>query len=140
MFDNILVPLDGSDTAEIVLPMVQELSTKLGSTIILVRVVDVNAITRSVVPAGPDDATLSEQVQEIITDTVTSELKEAEEYLATVEANLKKAGATVTTEVLQGVAGPEVLKAIEADHVDVAAIATHGRSGIGRTIFGSVAD
>ena len=41
MFDNILVPLDGSDTAEIVLPMVQELSTKLGSTIILVRVVDV---------------------------------------------------------------------------------------------------
>jgi len=37
-------------------------------------------------------------------------------------------------------AGDELLEAIEGEHVDVVAVATHGRSGISRTIFGSAAD
>jgi hypothetical protein len=40
-------------------------------------------------------------------------------HLGTVETNLKKAGATITTEILQRVGGPDVFNAIEVDHVDL---------------------
>ena len=138
MLKNILVPLDGSDTAEVVLPIAKGFGQDVGGHITLVRVVDVNAIIRSMVPATTD--VISGEIQRIIDDTVQAEIKDAEAYLAEAAAELRKAKVDVATQVRQGSAGEELLEAIEAEDVDAAAIATHGRSGVSRTIFGSVAD
>lgn len=140
MFRNILVPLDGSDTAEVVLPIAESLAKDLGAKVTIVRVVDVSAITRSIAPAAVDSTGFSPDMQKLIDQTVTAEKDDAGEYLAKVEAGLKAAGVDAATEVREGGAGEELLRAIHEDHIDMAAVATHGRSGLTRTIFGSVAD
>lgn len=140
MFKNILVPLDGSEVAEVVLATAKGLAKELGSHVSLVRVVDTSAITRAVVPASSDIGVVTDDLQGIIDETVEAELKEAEEYLAGVAKGFTTDGIEVSTQVRQGVAGDEIIEAIAEDHIDVATVATHGRSGISRTIFGSVAD
>ena len=140
MYKNILVPLDGSETAEVVLSQAQGLAKAIGAHVYLVRVVDVSAITRSIVPASGEMGVITQEIQDMIDESIGSELKEAEDYLAASAKKLQADGIEVSTEIRQGVAGEEILEAINADHVDLACIATHGRSGITRTIFGSVAD
>jgi nucleotide-binding universal stress UspA family protein len=66
--------------------------------------------------------------------------KVAEEYLAKIQADLIKEGLTVRSEVLLGKAGEAISEFVERNDVDLVAIATHGRSGITRWAFGSVAD
>ncbi|MEX2598453.1 MAG: universal stress protein [Dehalococcoidia bacterium] len=138
MFKHIVVPLDGSDLAESVLPMVASLSKQLDAKVTLIRVVDTNAITRAVVPATPEGGGFTSELQDIIDETVAAEVKEAREYLDKATKRLE--GANVATEIREGTPGDELLEAIEADDVDASVIATHGRSGLSRTIFGSVAD
>lgn len=140
MFKNILVPLDGSETAELVLDTARELAKGLSAHLTLVRVVDIAALTRSIIPASNDMGAITQEIQEIIDDTISAELKEAEDYLNALGEKCHADGIEASTQVRQGVAGEELLEAIEEEHIDVAAIATHGRSGISRTIFGSVAD
>ena len=138
MFKHLLVPLDGSPLAESVLPLVASLGKQLDARVTLVRVVDVNAITRSVIPATPEGAGFAPEMQEIIDETIAAEVKEATDYLA--GASQRLTGTNVVTEVREGSPGDELLEAVEAEGVDAAVIATHGRSGLTRTIFGSVAD
>ncbi len=140
MFKHILVPLDGSDVAEVVLPIAKSLGKELGARVTLVRVVDVGAITRSVVPSGPDVGGFSGEAQKVIDETEAAELQDATAYLSKISADFVADKVEVNTEVREGSAGDEILAAIETEGVDVAAVATHGRSGISRTFFGSVAD
>ena len=139
MFKNILVPLDGSDVAEVVLGTTKGLAKALGARVSLIRVVDTSAITRTVMPASVDESLVVNDLS-IINQTVEAELKEAKDYLARVATGFSADGIEVSTQVRQGVAGEEIIEAIEEEHIDVAMVATHGRSGIKRTIFGSVAD
>ena len=140
MIQHILVPLDGSETAEVVLPYVKSMAQGLKAKLTLVRVVDVGAIARSVAPAAPDAAGFTAELQNIIDESVAAELADARAYLDAQSASLRGDGVTVETEVREGSPSEQVLAAIEADGVDMAAIASHGRSGITRTLFGSVAD
>ena len=140
MFKNILVPLDGSNVAEVVLATIKGLAKELGAHVSLVRVVDTSAIVRSVVPASSDIGVVTDDLQSIIDESIEAELKDAEDYLAGVAKGFTADAIEVSTQVRQGVAGDEIIAAIDEEHIDVAAVATHGRSGISRTIFGSVAD
>jgi nucleotide-binding universal stress UspA family protein len=139
-FKNILIPLDGSETAEIVLSTAKGLGKALGAHLTLVRVVDIAGVTRSIIPTSNDGGIVTQEIQDIIDETIASELKEAADYLDTIAAQCQAEGIANSTQVRQGVAGEELLEAIEEEHIDVATIATHARSGIKRTIFGSVAD
>ncbi|MEX2431407.1 MAG: universal stress protein [Dehalococcoidia bacterium] len=139
MFKHILVPLDGSELAESVLPLVESLGKQLDAKVSLVRIVDVSAITRAVVPATPEvGGGFSPEIQSIIDESVEAELKEAAVYLTRAAKRLPSV--TTVTEVRQGIPAEELVEAINSEGVDAAVVATHGRSGISRTIFGSVAD
>ena len=140
MFKNILVPLDGSDVAEVALDTASGMAKSLNAHVSLVRVVDVSAITRSMVPASGEMGVITQDIQDMIDEAIGAELKGAEDYLNEAAQKLKTAGVDVSTQVRQGIPGEELLEAINESGVDVACIATHGRSGIKRTIFGSVAD
>jgi nucleotide-binding universal stress UspA family protein len=65
MFKTILVPLDGSDVAEVVLPVAREMGKALGAKVNLVRVVDTAAIARSIVPASKDMGAITTEIQGI---------------------------------------------------------------------------
>ena len=124
-FDKILIPLDGSRFAEAALPKAMDLvGNNPDATLILLRAAE----ARTFPGVDPIDAQVSV-------------LQEAEEYLETVAARLRKDGVSgVKTSVWYGAAAPAILEAARMANPDLIMMSTHGRSGIGRLIAGSVAE
>ncbi len=123
MFKKILVPLDGSKTAEAVIPFAREIAANAGAELLFVTVIQ---------EVGVWDATQSLEV-------LKRESEIAAEYLATMERDETGKGQKVTTQVLDGDAAEAVLVAADEAGADLIAISTHGRSGVSRWLFGSVA-
>jgi nucleotide-binding universal stress UspA family protein len=65
---------------------------------------------------------------------------DAEEYLTPLAVDLRRRGVRVKTEVRRGEAAEEILKSAREAKADVIAMTTHGRTGLGRMLFGSVAE
>ncbi|HLZ09276.1 MAG TPA: universal stress protein [Chloroflexota bacterium] len=122
MFRQILVPLDGSPLAERALPFAQEIAAAGNARLVLLRAVSVSE-------THPD---------EIATTDHPAEVTEAESYLHDLAQRLS--GVTTDSMVEKGDATVLVLAEIARRSVDLVAMSTHGRSGIGRWIYGSVAD
>jgi nucleotide-binding universal stress UspA family protein len=121
MYRNILVPLDGSPLAERALRATSGLATTLHGRVILIWVV-------------PDSHAKTEAGKS--PEAVTT--PEIEAYLATVAKRF--GSAPVETVVAGGDPAQTILAQVADRGVDLIVMATHGRSGIGRWIFGSVAD
>ncbi len=124
-FDKILIPLDGSRFAETALPKAMELlSNNPDATLILLRAVE----ARTFPGVDPIDAQVSV-------------MHEAEDYLDTVAARLRKDGVSkVRTSVWYGAAAPAILEAARTANPNLIMMSSHGRSGISRLIAGSVAE
>jgi nucleotide-binding universal stress UspA family protein len=120
---KILVPLDGSEMAELALAQAVQLTGSPPATLILLR-----AAIAGVMPANVIEA----QVHVV---------REAEEYLDGVKARLAKQGVpNVEAHVWYGAAAPSIVEAVDLHKVDLIVMSTHGRSGLGRLVFGSVAE
>lgn len=128
VFSSILVPLDGSDKSEAILPYIKELSRKLKSGVTLLRVVVSGYHVHTI--GGLDYISLPEEQVERMK-------AEAGPYLAKVSSELKGARA-VSAGVRRGDAAEEILKLADENGVSLIAMSTHGHSGIERWTFGSV--
>jgi len=71
---------------------------------------------------------------------MTDELNEAEEYLAGLAGRLTGEGLKVNTDLRRGDVAEELLEHATACQCDLIVMSTHGRSGIARWVYGSVAD
>ena len=131
MYDNILLCLDGSNLAEQILPHVTDLASRFGSRVVLMEVVADVPIT--VAPGDP-------QVVVAQFGRIPRAKHEAESYLKSVAELLRGKGLKVECVVLEGPVGETISQYAEKSGMDLIAIATHGRSGLGRAVFGSVAD
>ncbi len=130
MYKKIMVPLDGSKLAECVLPHVQTLAQ--GSEvneIVLVRVVE---------PFYPRGDFVIEESQ--IKKMEAAHKAAAEEYLKNLASQLKFNGIKVSYEVLFGNVADTLAEFVANKQVDLIVIATHGRSGVSRWVWGSIAD
>ena len=124
---TILVPLDGAAGSESVLPTVGELAQARGARVRLLRV----APEPKAVEA--DDRIIAYADQE------TSRVEmEALAYLKRVALALP--GIEVDCAVCFGEAAEEIVKAAQAAHADLIAMATHRRRGLDRALRGSVAE
>ena len=137
MYERILVPLDGSKVGEAALPIVEELVAKLAPAnkveVTLFQVV--SALSHYVV-AGEATARVPYTEEELKLIK-----QKAEEYLDETGEALKGKGVIVKTKVVTGGnAAGEINKAAEEIGVDLVAMSTHGRSGLGRWAFGSVTE
>jgi nucleotide-binding universal stress UspA family protein len=121
--DRILVPLDGSDCAEMIFPKLEKLATELKASIALLRV----AYAHTFPSADPTDAEIKV-------------VREAEEYLRGIENRLKAKGFKVDSHVRYGDEAEEILDHAAQKDVDFIAMTTHGRSGVKRFLIGSVAE
>jgi nucleotide-binding universal stress UspA family protein len=121
---KILVPLDGSLLAEAALERAIGIAGETpGTSIAIVRAAEAPTFG-----ADPIDAQV----------TV---VREAEAYLDQVGARLRDRGVRdVTTSVWYGPAAPAIVEAAEATGADLIVMSTHGRSGLGRLLLGSVAE
>jgi nucleotide-binding universal stress UspA family protein len=126
---TILVPLDGSELSEAVLPVVARLAGPFDLTIELFTVVEpMPGYAAAEVPVA--------RVEEI--DRVARD--EAERYLSKVAAPLTARGLRVAWTVGRGHAVDAVLRHAQDAGVGLIAMSTHGRSGVGRLLLGSVAE
>src|SRR6266568_6981694 len=147
MYEKILVPLDGSELAEQVLPHVQALAEKFGSTVTLLRATlspeELVPSTGMSLPMG-DAAAFGNLVSpasiEEFDALMTAEKSETESYLNGVIERLKGHGFEVKAEHIEGSPAEVIIEWAKSSQADLIAMTTHGRSGLARALVGSVAD
>jgi len=134
MYKKIMVPLDGSKLAECVFPHLETIVKGCEAT----EVIIVQAVEPLSVPYGIEvwQFTSVKQVEAFETHQKTG----AEKYLKKVIARLKKTGVNAKADIIYGKAGEALSDYATKNKVDLVIIATHGRSGISRWVWGSVAD
>ena len=133
-FGRVLVPLDGSEFAEDALNRgVEAISASDQQPALhLVRVVEMPVISMP----GPDVALDYGLVAEY-TDAIK---EEAGQYLKRMTETLRARGIDVTSEVLEGNVADAILDSAKRNKSDIIVMSTHGRGGISRLFFGSVAE
>ncbi len=124
MFKTIVVPLDGSELAEAVLPRAIELARTCGARLILLRAAEAHTFP------GVDP-----------TEAQVKVTMEADQYLREVAERVKAGGiADVETSVWYGPPAYAIVEGARLAGADLILMTTHGRSGLGRLILGSVAE
>lgn len=128
MYTRMLIPLDGSQVAEQVLPYARCLAKALTIPVDLLEVADIETLR---LLANPERGRYL--------DTLLSEkMENSESYLETVAQSFE--GTPVTCIVEKGKAEDVVIERAAADKSTLIVMATHGRSGIQRWVLGSVTD
>lgn len=129
--EHLLVPLDGSSFAERSIPLAVELSTQTGATLTMLRVVqDLDAQNKQIIFKS----------EEAAEEAVTQWKLLATRYLDELAKGIKAEGVKVSSMVLSG--DPENLIGTIAETLpaDLIVMSTHGRSGVSRWVYGSVAN
>jgi nucleotide-binding universal stress UspA family protein len=125
---HMLVPLDGSDLAEKVLPPAVELAKATGARMTLAHVISMRTIF------GP-------RIAPYVQDTLEPDLDSAQTYLDSVADALREEGVPVATLATRGDAPATSIAALAKElEADIIAMATHGYGGVRRALLGSVAD
>ena len=131
MYKKILVPLDGSPEAECVIPHLETIAKTGVKDIELISVVEpIEIPTRGRIALSEDDL-----------KQITLELKsETHKYLDQVAKRLTRAGIKVHPIILTGKPAESLIHYIDSNDIDLVIMATHGRSGITRLFWGSIAE
>jgi nucleotide-binding universal stress UspA family protein len=131
IYKRILVPLDGSQRAENVLPIIARLAHFHKSQIHLAQVVQTPEMVRQM-PAGREDVELSQRV-------VERNREEAEKYLERVQSHSYLKGITVKTHLIcTDHAAIALHKLEDQDQIDMVIMSAHGYSGINIWPYGSM--
>ena len=133
MYTKIMVPLDGSELAECVLSHVEAFISQCQiRTIVFVRIIEPTFSMTS--GKNPD------KLQKEIESRENERKSAAEKYLKQVIAKMPEGDAKIEIEVMVGRAADKLADYAENNDIDLILMATHGRSGVGRWVRGSVAD
>lgn len=129
MYKVILVPLDGSARAEAILPHVANLARCYQARVVFVQVIEPEPLI-----IGPD------VVYPMINQEMVEErTKAAENYLAGKKAEFSQKEVVVETYVAHGPVVEEIIRYANRTRADLIAMASHGRTGLSRVFYGSVA-
>ena len=126
MFDRILLPLDGSETAEQVMPWAHAFADRFRLPVELLTVIDAGTFLTSMEAARRFDALLEQAT------------REGREYLERISGRF--APNPVKRSLEQGITAEVIIGKAAADESTLIAMATHGHSGMDRWLMGSVAE
>jgi len=138
LYNKILVPHDGSQFAEQVLPHAVDIAKRFGAEIHLLEVI-----------APPNPAVFSSDMEggagaplaiEAIEDAQEELRNQGRERLQTLANDLGQQGVKTVWTVTDGDPGHEIVSYAAKNQVDLIAMASHGRTGLVRAILGSVTD
>jgi nucleotide-binding universal stress UspA family protein len=160
MYNKIVVPLDGSNLAEVVLPQIEKFAS--GNQIPEILLVSVTEKIQGRIPKGafdnsPDPEYAQSQVNisgaqaGLLMSTnrydvsevpmVTGKMaKTAFDYLCTVADKLKSKGFKVTVNILYGNPAEEIVRFAEYQKAEVIMIGSRGKSGFSRWDLGNIAE
>jgi nucleotide-binding universal stress UspA family protein len=130
MFKRILVTLDGSQLAERALKPAFALAEKFGSEVLLLRV-----------PLVQQYVTLPSGTTPLVTENyLEQDRAETEAYLRAMKTQWSGIAAALRIEAISGEPAPVILDVARSEAVDTIVMSTHGRSGLSRLLYGSVAE
>ncbi len=133
MYNKILVPLDGSQLSECSLEHMKTIAAGCHVTEIV--------LLRAVEPLSANEVSALAQIGgNPISELEALDKTEATDYIAGMVQKLIKEGVSARGEVINGKAADTILDYAGKNNVDLIIMSTHGRSGISRWAFGSVAD
>jgi len=128
MYHKILVPLDGSKRAEKILPHVEELALRYKAKVIFLHVIEYKAIPTS------------EGVYINLSDQEFDQVKKrAETNLARTQGEFREKNIESQSHVIYGSVVEGIINIAALESVDLIALASHGRGGLARVFYGSVA-
>jgi len=125
MYNNILVPTDGSASSEGAVEHAIELAKQYDATLHTLYVVDTGAY--SAMEVGSD----------VVVEALREEGKQAVNRVA---EEAESEGIQVNTAVETGIAHRSIVDYVENEGIDLVVMGTHGRTGVGRFLLGSVAE
>ncbi len=136
MYQTILVPLDGSPRAEQILSHVEQIAIQFKSKVIFMQVLEpIQVVTPSLL-----------HVSSAVTDAVKESLKnfnrrykDITEYLTECQNKFRGKGIDTRKFVEQGPVVETIISVAQREKADLITIASHGRSGLSRVFYGSVA-
>jgi nucleotide-binding universal stress UspA family protein len=128
LLEHVLVPLDGSSLAERVLGPALDFVRLWGGRCTLLRVIESSPANTSGRPNRPRPPEWEQEAA-------------AQAYLEKISGRLHEEGMAVQTRIVVAPqAAPAILQEAQARHCDLIALATHGRGGLQRMLWGSIAD
>jgi nucleotide-binding universal stress UspA family protein len=132
LINRILLPIDGSNLSKLALPVGEELTSKLKVSATLFQMATMIRIY--------DDGTGASTYIDY-TKLDENEKQRVSAEMVALEKQLKEKGLDVTSIVISGFdAASEIIELCKKNGIDLVVMSTHGRSGLGRWVFGSVAE
>ena len=128
MYKKILVPLDGSKRAEAILRHVEELARSHGGEVIFLQVIEPPKVTGF---EGYDPYLYQREIETLS--------REAQTYLEALEKIFRNKEIRVQSRVVHGPVVATILTTAETENVELIAMASHGRGGLLRVYYGSIA-
>lgn len=125
MYDEILLPTDGSEAAEAAVDQAIELASTYDGTLHVVFAIELSATM-------PLRVTLDSVIEQLEAD--------GEEFVTRIANRAAAAGIEVETSVEHGVADEAIVDYVGANDIDLVVMGTHGRRGIDRQLLGSVTE
>ena len=127
MYKKILVPLDGSKRAEAILPHVEELALAGKAKVIFLQIIELPQMV-----VGADFVYQSPEDYDALQ-------KEAENYLNGLKGEFREKGVDARMHISHGPAVEAIIETAAREDADLIAVASHGRTGLSRVFYGSVA-
>ena len=134
MYEHILVPTDGSDTARQAVDQAVDIAERYGATVHALYVVDVDATSYSL------GAQQVERIQRGHLDEMPEVKTGAEKATGYVADVARERGVPVEEHVTAGEPSRAIRAFIEENDIDLVVMGSHGRSGLSRVVLGSVAE
>ncbi len=135
MYKIILVPLDGSQRAELILPHVQKLAASYEAEVIFLQVFELAHLVD--LPRVDDDD--FQALPHIGRDEIQKLVEKARNYLAVLVRQTAELGIPARSRIAYGPIASTIINTAAEEKVDLIAMASHGSSGLQGVYYGSVA-
>ena len=133
-FQKVLLPIDGSPFSETSLLYAEELLQGTGTELLLLRVTEPPVVTADRSPA------IKPSWEEYRDQLMAEVQQQALAYLEKVKSGFEQKGLKARSQAVLGKAVESILEVARAEEVDLIIMTTHGRTGVSRWVYGSVAN
>ena len=131
MISNILVPTDGSETAQSAARYAVDLAKQLDASIVALSVLDQRSLIAQTIPAPETARHALEPVEDYLREA-------AEAYAGQIKTLCDKDGVAVKISIKMGHPVEEILKEAKRSKADLIIMGSHGKSALSATVLGSV--
>ena len=132
MVSKILVPTDGSKTAQKAIRYAVDLAKQLNASVIVLSVIDNRSLIAQTIPAFDTPVNVTESVDDYLREA-------AKEYASEIEKLCDKSGVHSETVISTGHPVDEIAKEAKKSKADLIVMGSHGRSALAAAVLGSVA-